>query len=502
MFDRRELIFEPGIFANRARRASRQRWVDGNWVRFRDAMPEEMGGWVAISTTGDPIVGRPCGLHAWRPNDQSGRLCVIGTHDHAYLFDGSSISDITPADLVAGRVDAVAGTGYGVGLYGMGTYGTPRTVTGQVLGASNWTFDMFGQTLIGCFDADGLIREFTSGSDALLTTIDAAPTARAICVTAERHLMAFGCDGNPRLVQWSDREDKDEWTPSGTTRAGGYEMQVYSPFQCAFRVRGMVLALTLSEVCLFSPTFNAFVYSRETNSEACGVAGPRAACRVTDQGGEMVMWMDVDGFYVFDGFARRLPCELHDFVFGDINLVQRSKFEASTNLEFQEVRFSYCSAGSNEIDRCVVLSLVNGAWSKAHIERTCWLDRKIFDKPLALNAAGELFEHESGHSADGAALPSFVLSHPIMLGTGRNFVDIGAFWPDLDATSSPVDVSIIGREWSGDVDQEYGPVRCPRTLEKADFYVSVREFDVKIEGTGGRWELGVPAVEWQPGGEA
>lgn len=502
MFDRRELIFEPGLFANRSRRASRQRWVDGNFVRFRDSVPESMGGWKSLHPVGAAITGRPCGALSWRPNSQLGRYAVFGTHSHAFLFDGGSVSDITPVDLTVGLIDAVNGAGYGVGLYGASAYGTERTITGQVIGAANWTFDLFGETLLGCYDSDGKIREFTAGTDAKLTTIDAAPTALAMCVTAERHVMAFGCDNNPRLIQWSDREDYDEWTPASTNRAGGYEMQVYSPFQCALRVRGSVLAMTQSEVVLLQPTFNALVYSRETNSEACGVAGPRAACRVTDQGGEVAMWMDVDGFYVFDGLVRRLPCELHDYVFGDINLVQRSKFEVSTNVEFQEVRFSYCSAASKEIDRCVVLSLSNGAWSKANVERTCWLDRKIFPRPMALDAAGHLFEHETGYTADGAPIDSFVVSHPLMLGTGRTFIDIGAFWPDLDATSQPVDITLTGREYAGDVDQIFGPQRCARTTEKVDFYVSAREVDVRIAGTGGRWEIGIPAIEWQQGGEA
>lgn len=503
MFDRLELTFEPGLFANRSKRASRQRWIDGNHVRFRDAVPEEMGGWQGVPFVGDPVVGRPCGILGWRANNQAGRYAAIGTHSHAFLFDGGSMDDITPVDIAAGRIDAVIGAGYGIGLYGIGLYGTPRVLTtGQVLGAANWTFDMFGETLIGCFDADGKIREFTVGTDTALTTIVGAPTARAVCVTAERHVMAFGCNDNPRLVQWSDREDYTVWTPSATNRAGGYEMQVYSPFQCGLTVRGAVLALTLSEAVIFYPTFNALVYGKDTLSQDCGVAGPRAVCRAVSRDGEVALWMDVDGFYIFDGLVRRIDCELQDFVYKDINLLQRSKFEAATNVEFEEVRFSYCSAASNEIDRCVVYSLKNRTWSKAHVSRTCWLDRRIFDKPIALSAAGEIYQHEFGHTADGALIPSFVRSHPLMLGTGRNFIDIGAFWPDLDDTSAPVNVTLTGREFGGDVDQVFGPELCARTTEKVDFYVSVRECDVTFSGTGGRWELGVPAVEWQMGGEA
>jgi hypothetical protein len=502
MFDRRELIFDGGLYANRSRRASKQRWIDGNHVRFRDGVPESMGGWRRVSMSGDTLVGRPCGAISWRPNNQWGRYAAIGTHLGLYLYDGSDVSDITPVDMQPGRDVSVRGAGYGVGLYSAEGYGTERALAGQLIGASNWHFDMFGETLLGLFDHDGKLRTYTVGQAGPMETLVTAPTAMAMCVTAERHVMLFGADGNPRLVMWSDRENYSEWTPSATNRAGGYELQVTTPFQAAVRVRGSVLAMTQSEVVLLQPTFNALVYSQEISSEACGVAGPLAVCKAMDQGGELALWMDIDGFYVFDGIVRRLESELHDYVFNDLNVDQRSKFEVRTNTEFQEVRFSYCSAASSEIDRCVVLSLKTGTWTKAHVERTCWLDKRIFAKPLALNAAGQMFEHEVGYTAAGAPMDSWVQSHPIMLGAGRSFVDIGAIWPDLDVRSGPVDVTIIGREFSGDEDHIFGPFRCARTTEKADVYASVREFEVRFAGVNGRWELGIPCVEWQEAGEA
>lgn len=500
MFQQVPLQFRPGIYANRSKRSSEQRWVDGDLIRFRDDVPAQMGGWRALPVSGATIAGRPCGAIAWRPNSQSGRFMAIGTNSHAYLFDGSFLSDITPSDMTVGRTDSIEGVGYGAGPFGDDTYGTPRTISGITLVATSWTFDMFGETVLGVPTSDGLIREFTEGSDTLLTTVAEAPTCRALVVSPERHVFALGADDNPRLVQWSDREDYTVWDPLSTNRAGGYEMQVTSPFQCGARVRGLTCAWTESEMVVFEPSFNALVYSRQTVDESTGAVGPGAVAVIAEQAGASAFWFGIDGFYMFDGIVRKLNCELQDYVFNDINLTQRAKFTATTNIEFQEIRFSYCSAGSMEIDRCVVLCTRNGAWSKMNIERTVWVDRKIFRKPIALNASGTIYEHEVGETADGLAMQSFATSHPLTLGTGQSMMHIASFWPDLDPASDGAALTIIGKDYPGGPDIVFGPYSFAKSAEKVDLSVNVRQAQVKMSGNGGYWEMGLPMIDVQQSG--
>jgi hypothetical protein len=196
-----ELGFQPGIFANRSARASKGRWVDGNLVRFSDSVPAQVGGWRAPAVTGVTITGRARDILAWRPNDQVGRYAVVGTNAGAFLYDGGGVSDITPTGFAAGRVDTIAGNGYGGSTYGTSTYGTVRTGSGLILTAGGWTFDMFGEILLGCGIGDGTIYEYLQGTDTKLKAVTNAPKAAAICVSDERHVFAFGCNGNPNLVR-------------------------------------------------------------------------------------------------------------------------------------------------------------------------------------------------------------------------------------------------------------------------------------------------------------
>lgn len=499
MFKQIELRFLPGLFSNRSARSSRNRWVDGDLVRFRDGLPEQIGGWVSGPLVGDPLTGKCRDIIAWRPNNQLGRYIGLGTHTGYFMMIGASVDDITPAGFTAGREDTLIGAGYGAGPYGAGAYGTRRATGGTLLDASVWTTDMFGEILLACFNTDGKIYDFDlTGGDTQLQLV-AGITGRAICVSDERHLFVFGADGEPGLVKWSDREDYTNFTVDATTRAGSFDMQATSPFQCGRRVRGFVLGWTATEVFGFYPLNNALVYGRERLSTKAGAAGPQSVAVVTDNLGETAYWIGQDNFYLFDGYVRELECELRDYVFGDINLVQRAKFVAETNALFSEIWFFYCSANSDEIDRAVIYNYSQRTWMKASLARTAWLDAGIFDVPIGIAPDLTLYEHESGEDADGTPMESFVVSHPVTLGVGQQFAEIDQFWPDMKEGSADCTITFITRDYPGGPDIIYGPYEFAVTDDKVDLSLACRQFQLKIASDNGYWEMGTPLLSVQGG---
>jgi hypothetical protein len=503
-FTQSELAFQPGLFANRSRRASKQRWVDGDLVRFRDGVPAQIGGWQQIVTAGVPITGAARGIISFRPNSQAGRYAAIGTSNGAFLFNGGDIVAITPAGFVPGQGGSVIGDGWGAGPYGSEAYGTPRTSGGNLIDASNWTFDMFGETLLGCFSSDGVIYEYTVGADVAMKPVAGAPRARAICVSDERHVFAFGVDGVPGRVEWSDRENRTVWDPAANNRAGGYDLQVTGPFQCGRRVRGQILGWTSQEVFAFAPLNNALVYSQEKIATRAGAAGPQAVVVVTDGTGESAYWIGRDNFYIYEGYVRVLDCELHDYVFGPaeapaLNLTQAAKFHARQNAAADEVWFWYCSTNSDEIDRAVVFNYRLNVWSKASVARLAWVDSGVFSTPIAVDAAGRLFAHETGDTADGSPMPSFVVSHPIVVGVGQQFAEVDQFWPDMQEGSAPCTVSFICRDAPGGAPYTVGPTPFAIGDEIVPLNIATRELQLRIDGAGGRWELGLPLLSMQGG---
>ena len=360
---------------------------------------------------------------------------------------------------------------------------------------------MYGELLIACYNQSGTIYSFdVVNGDTELMPLENAPTARAVLVSDERHIFAFGAGGVAGQVDWSDREDPTDWTPEATNRAGGYQFQVISQFQCAARVRGNVIGWTLDDVVAFFPLNNALVYGQEHLSKDAGVVGPQGVAVVTADFGEVAFWMAKDAFYMFDGFVRKMDCELYDYVFDDINLNQRSQFHAGHLSEHGEVWFFYCSANSDTIDRAVVYDYERSIWSKAPLARTAWLDAAVLDAPLAIAADGTAYWHETGDDADGSPLESYVVSHPIMVGLGEQVAEINQFWPDMDPASKQCSLTLLGRDRPDGAIYAHGPYAFSPSSQKVDLAVSAREVQFRIDGGSGFWELGIPQLYMQGGG--
>ena len=45
--------------------------------------------------------------------------------------------------------------------------------------------------------------------------------------------------------------------------------------------------------------------------------------------------MGIEAFYLFDGTVKKLPSTVQDYVFEDINLIQRNKVYAGLNSQFK-----------------------------------------------------------------------------------------------------------------------------------------------------------------------
>src|SRR5690606_12468417 len=102
----------------------------------------------------------------------------------------------------------------------------------------------------------------------------------------------------------------------------------------------------------------------------CGLAARRA---VGVEGGR-AFWMSRNGFFMYDGTVKALPCDVYSYVFEDLNRVQLSKVACETRTSFNEVTWYYPSAGSDENDRYVTFNYVTGAWSFGRLARTAAVD--------------------------------------------------------------------------------------------------------------------------------
>lgn len=477
------LDLPPGLYRNGTAYQAKGRWYDANLIRFFDGTIRPIGGWErAVDATGAEIAaleGCPRGAYAYRGNDGTVRI-AFGTTEKLYVINDGLLVDITPSgttnSLVTGSclgVQSGSGRNYGDGDYGSGPYGS-TSILAPLDDADTWSLDSFGDYLIGCLTSDG--RVLVWQGDPLVEADEAtgAPTGnRAVVCTPERYLVALGgtsvAGGDPdgRLVRWATQETIDDWTPTASNTSGEFPLTTAGLILTGRRTRRQTLIWTDIDIHTMTFIGGTFVFQFDQMGTDCGLLGPNAVGMV----GDKAYWMSKGGFFVFEGFTRRLRCEVEDHVFSDFNFVNRHLIHCQGTAEFDEVTWYYPSAGSDHNDRYVTYNHREDHWTVGELGRETGVDRGACPIVLLVDEDGILWRHEFG--SDHADLTPFIESGPMEPGNGDKIFRVQRVVPDektrgdlslkistalfpmetpvLSATvsldsASPIDVRFTGRQ--------------------------------------------------------
>lgn len=484
------LQFPPGMYNNGTEYQGKGRWKDGNLVRFYEGTIQPIGGWRAKSTTTLTGLGRA--IITWAINDSTVTWCAVGTESHLYAMTrGGVVYDITPDGFTSGMADAGAGGGYGGGLYGVGLYGTPRLDSSTIVEASMWTLDTFGQDLVGCMVGDGIIYEWALDSGAEAEAVDNAPTADAIFVTSEGMLAALGAEGVPRRLKWSSQRNATLWAADATNSAGDYDLQTGGKLLQGIRTSGTHILLTTTDAWTMTYTPTDAVYSIKRVGDGCGGASRNSGLSI----GNSVVWMGLNGFWIYNGFVVSLPCDVWDDVFNNINRQQMSKVTCYINTSFNEVTWNYPSGGSTEIDSTVTWNFKENHWTIGHFGRLAGCDRGIFQYPLQVSSDGYVYEHEVGNSYD--SLMPYLESGPFDILDGSVVQYAQQLIPD-ELTQGQVTATFKIKFAPEDTETSFGPY----TLSKyTDVRFCGRQARLRYDGAANAsWRVGTPRLEVSPGG--
>jgi hypothetical protein len=233
-----------------------------------------------------------------------------------------------------------------------------------------------------------------------------------------------------------------------------------------------------------------YVYGFERVGEGCGAISRHAGIATQSQ----AAWMGVDGFYGFDGYVQPIPCDVADFVFNDINLAQGSKVTCEYRSAFGEVWWHYPSAASLENDRYVVWNHRENHWATGTKGRTAACDKGVFANPLAVSAAGYIYDEETGLAMDGQA--PFAESGPVRIANGDNMALVSHVIPD-EANLGGVTLTFKIRTFPNSAETEIGPVS---TVDPTDVLFQAAQMKVRYDSvtmdTGGggfviqNWRVG------------
>lgn len=368
-----------------------------------------IGGWQKLAYSGE-FASPLRAIHRWVDNSGVRHIAYL-CEQHCYVDSGDSVlKDITPEDGIEPPPPTNEG-GYGDDVYNTENYGEPRAAVDRFMAAPPiYTLDNWGQELRAMTSPDGrLLRWDPSDADAKLVEVDNAPkTSRTFVVTPERHIIVFGADGVPQQFVWCDQEDDTDWTPSTTSKAGGFYIEPAAPIVSRLLTDAGTLIWTPRMAYIIRSIGLPYVYSYEKVSECSPPISPAAATTIP-QGG---FWAAANGFWLFNGVSvAPVPCPIWDWIKDRINLFQ-SRHKATMVHVPSKFEVWYSFVGGDESVRnnyTVIYNYKDNVWSMAQIGRSC--GTAIADDPNPLLANEEaVFLHESGFNYGTAPRP-WIESH-------------------------------------------------------------------------------------------
>ena len=464
-------------------------------------------------------------------------------------------------------------TGITRGAFGTATFGTSNgqahstgaTVTdassftgfGSAVEASKvtlepglWSLSNFGQVLVATI-ANGKTFTWNSGIAARLTTRASTtttnfqttnnPTATRVTLVSPttRHLIHLGTETtigdtttqDDMFIRFSDQEDINDYTPTAINSAGSQRLQDGTKIMGSLKAKEVILVWTDNALYTMKFIGAPFTFGFEQVGTNCGLIGKNAAVEIDGA----AFWMSNNGFFMFDGTVKSLPCSVEDYVYDQADTTKGQQITAGLNNQFTEVIWYYPSTSSDYNDQYVVLNygekVEGGVWYIGTEARTAWIDATIYPKPTATkyistsngsfpeivgqDGLGQttLFEHEVGTdqvNPDGSttAVTSFVKSYDFDIqsqGTsGDVFLAMRRFIPDFKTLVGNAKVSLGIKSYPQESDSTtaLSPFTINSTTIKKDTRARGRFINVKIENddSGESWRFGTLRLDVQPDG--
>ena len=342
--------------------------------------------------------------------------------------------------------------------------------------------------------------------------------AKKIMVSdVDRHVIAFGADSidnlgvqDPLMIRFSSQADPTQWLPSTTNTADFRRISGGTEIVTAIQTRQETLIFTDASLHTMQFVGPPFIFSINQVSGQTTIMGPNAAIAVDG----VVFWMGKENFYMYSGQVQKMPCTVRSKVFDDFNINQSAKVTAGVNSAYNEVWWFYTSGSSTQNDRYVVYNYLEQIWYFGDMPRTVWIDRGIYDYPLAANTDGFVYEHErqlnDGSTSPESGLNSFIESSPMDIGDGENFTLVRKLVPDITfggstTTDSVVSVTMKSQNYPGgdNLETNTSSVQSTQTspvdkhTEKVDVRLRGRAFTFRYESSdvGVKWRAGAPRVD-------
>jgi len=485
------------------------------------------GDWVVIF--GATATG---GISADNFNDYYGyQITVVNPNTYTITLPSDATSTVSSGGGLNVVIDYLIGNdaglgsqssdpalGFGVGGWGESAWGTPRDISSAdvSLDNSSWNIDLWGEDVLATVRNGAIYYWDTSAGvtnrAVLVSSLSSANSVPNIARTTvvsfpDRHFIAGGCQayvvgggtGNVdnMLVRWSTQEDFSVWNPTSTNTAGDQRLQVGTKIIAMVSAREETIIST--DEAIYGMTFvgGAFVFSFRLLATNAGAAGLNTMMSIDGN----VFWMGKRNFFRYDGIVKEIPCSVQHYVFDRMQTRYIDKVVTGHNKEFKEITWFYVSNENTsgtvnpENDSYVTYNYAENAWTVGSMDRSVWSDsfgaRTV---PFAFDPDGYLYNQETGTSADGSAMNSYIEGSPREITqNGEDLYMVDKVVPDVTMSSSTnLFLYMNTKKYPNSPETVKGPFTITSSTGKVSTRAKGRQIGLKFQSTGTTddWTLG------------
>ena len=413
-----------------------------------------------------------------------------------------------------GSQSASPALGFGVGGWGDSTWGTARSTSDAAVSLDNssWNLSLWGEDLIATVRGGAIYYWDTSAgvsSRAVLVSSlagaeDVPAIARVTTVSfPDRHFIAAGCTiydsvaVDDMLVRWSSQEEFTKFGPTAINTAGDQRLEVGTKIVAMTPAREETIIST--DEAIYGMTFvgGDFVFSFRLLATDSGAAGLNTMIGIDGD----VYWLGKRNFFKYDGIVKELPCPVQYYVFDRMQTDYIEKTVVGHNKAFKEITWFYVSNDNTagtvnpEPDSYATYNYAENCWTVGSMDRTVWNDsfgaRTV---PFAFDPDGYLYNHETGTSADGSAMDSYIEGSPREISAeGETLYMVDQVIPDVTMTSNTsLSLYMNTRKYPNAAETVKGPFTITSTTDKVSTRAKGRQIALKFQSTGTEddWTLG------------
>lgn len=505
-------------------------WVQNDITPYRDE--GTLGNNPLTTTNGSPIVTVADALHGLNVGDTAilagatavGGITPNGTHIVTEVTNSSTWKFVWTSDATSGATGGGAavtykyevpvgvelgayGLGYGVGGYGLGTYGDPHTASTIFIEPRIWSLDHFGKLLMAAYNG-GSIYLFDPtdaqpwGRASIIASDPGLPDdVRAMFVTPERFIFALCAD---MLVKWCSQGDYTIWTPA-TGNTANIRTLTEGTKLVTGRVLSDFISLVWTDAALyrFQYTGSTYVYNSSMVAKDCGALSPGA---VVTAGG-VGYWMGQDTFWQFNGAVSPMPNveDIRKYVFDQVDIASGYQCNSAFWPQHNEVAFFITVEGETTPTIGVLFSIENQCWAPLDFGRVSGAHFTQGDtRPIMAASDGYLYQHEVGNDDNGAAMPWSLELAPYAMSEGQTHMDMESLTPDFKDQVGDITMTVETWDYLNDSTLEDTETETIAAVDSGiiDMRVSGRYIGMTLSGSaaGCYFRMGKPVAWIKPSG--